>query len=225
MRFETHLHTAIGSYDGAIQIEELVAWVLASGIGGVCITDHDCVLSNRDIRALRESTGAIVVRGVEVTTNMGHVLTYGLDEYVPGIHDIRVLRREVDKVGGAMVLAHPFRSDVSPYYTYGDAPRGLPPWEEVLARPVFQYVDALEACNGSGVLEEETLVRRAANDLGLAVTGGSDAHKANKLGLCITQFTDYLSSERDFIEAIRSGVCNGIDLRTHGKAGEEKRAD
>lgn len=220
MRFETHLHTATGSHDGAIQLEELVNWVNTSSICGVCITDHDYVWTRREAQALRDATDAIVICGVEVTTNLGHVLTYGLDSYLPGIHDIKVLRRHVDEVDGVMVLAHPFRSEISPYYTYGHTPKGLPPWQEVLKRPVFQYVDALEACNGSGVPQEENLVRQAAKDLGLPVTGGSDAHHANKLGLCVTEFTVDISSERAYIEAIRNGHCNGVDLRLHGKVGE-----
>lgn len=116
-----------------------------------------------------------------------------------------------------MVLAHPFRSEVSPYYTYGHRPKGLPPWEEVLTRPVFQYIDALEACNASGTLYEEELVRKAARELGLPVTGGSDAHSATKLGLCMTEFSVNIASERDFIEAIRAGLCDGRDFRLHGK--------
>lgn len=217
MRFETHLHTVTGSYDGSIETDELIAWIQASGIAGVCITDHDFVWPRQHVEAIRNATGTVIVRGVEVTTNVGHVLTYGLDEYLSGIHDIAVLRREVDRAGGAMVLAHPFRSELSPYYQYGDRPKGLPSWEEVVARPVFQYVDALEACNGSGIQEEEDAVRRVAQWLGLPVTGGSDAHGATKLGLCLTTFTEAIVSEQEFIEAIRGGVCNGVDVRRHGR--------
>jgi len=219
MRFESHLHTVVGSYDGAIQTDELIDWVLASGIAGVCITDHDYVWSQRALEQVRTATGRVVVCGVEVTTDVGHVLTYGLREYVPGSCDIVTLRHAVDKVGGVMVLAHPFRSEVSPYYAYGHAPKGLPPWDEVLARPVFQYVDALEACNGSGNLEEERLVRQAARDLGLPVTGGSDAHRATRLGLCVTETTEWVTSERDWLETIRAGQCDAVDLRSHGKVG------
>lgn len=219
MRFETHLHTVVGSYDGAIQTDELISWLAESGIDGVCITDHDYVWSKRDLERVRAAAGCLIVGGVEVSTDMGHVLTYGLSEYVPGSSDIRTLRREVDKVGGVMVLAHPFRHEISPYYTYGHTPKGLPSWEEVLDRPVFRYVDALEACNGSGVSEEEVFVRRAAQDLGLPVTGGSDAHRTTKLGLCLTELNESVKSEQDWMEAIRAGLCDGLDLRSHGKAG------
>lgn len=155
----------------------------------------------------------MVVQGVEVTTDAGHVLAYGLPEYVPGIHHIETLRREIDNVGGLLVLAHPFRHELSTHYQYGGRPACLPPWEEVLTRPVFGYVDALEACNGSGVWAEVAAVRQVADELGLPVTGGSDAHRAGRLGLCITEFTADITSQQDFIDAVKAGLSTALDLR------------
>lgn len=215
MLFETHLHTVIGSYDGAIQITDLIDWLKTSEIAGICITDHDFVMPRRELNAIKDQTGCVVVQGVEVTTDMGHILAYGLEEFIPGIHKLEVLRREIDCVQGALVLAHPFRNDLSPHYQYGGKIPGLPAWQEVLERPVFQYVDALEACNGSGVPEEEMWVRKAANDLGLPVTGGSDAHNVRSLGRCLTQLSGEIRTERDFIQSITNGNCNGLDLRKH----------
>jgi predicted metal-dependent phosphoesterase TrpH len=215
MLFETHLHTAIGSYDGAIQKEELIDWLNTSGVNGLCVTDHDFVIPRSIINEIREKTECVVVQGVEVTTDEGHVLAYGLDEYLPGIHNIKVLRREIDHRKGALVLAHPFRSELSPHYQYGGKALGLPSWREVLNRPIFQYVDALEACNGTGVIEEEEMVRKAAAHLGLPVTGGSDAHHSRSLGRCLTVFSGTIKTEADFIEAILAGACNGMDRRKH----------
>ncbi|WP_462413285.1 PHP-associated domain-containing protein [Neobacillus sp. Marseille-QA0830] len=214
MLIETHLHTAIGSYDGAIQIDNLVDWLKASSVDGICITDHDFVMPRRTLQEIQERTGCLVVQGVEVTTDIGHILAYGLDEYIPGIHRIEVLRKEIDRRQGALVLAHPFRSELNPHYQYGGKPPGLPKWETVLERPIFQYVDALEACNGTGVREEEYCVRNAAHELGLAVTGGSDAHHSHSLGRCLTIMGD-IRTEKEFIEAILAGECNGMDLRQH----------
>lgn len=219
MTFETHLHTVVGSYDGAIHTSELIDWIRASRIDGVCITDHDFVFPKREINDIQSKTGCVVVQGVEVTTDMGHVLAYGLEEYISGIHQIDVLRREIDRARGALVLAHPFRNELSPHYQYGGKVSGLPEWDEVLARPVFQFIDALEACNGSGVPEEEQVVRKVASKLDLPVTGGSDAHHAHSLGRCLTCFTGTIRTERDFIDAIIAGECGGLDLRSHGNDG------
>lgn len=136
---------------------------------------------------------------------------------IAGIHQIEVLHREIRKVNGVLVLAHPFRTELSPYYQYGHRPSGLPDVEEVLARPVFRYVDALEACNGTGTAQEEQAVRAVADALGLPVTGGSDAHRRATLGLCLSEFTSAVQSEREFLDAMLNRECNGVDLRTHGK--------
>jgi histidinol phosphatase-like PHP family hydrolase len=215
MLFETHLHTAVGSYDGAIHIPDLIDWLINSEVEGLCITDHDFVLPRSYINEIRDKTGCVVVQGVEVSTDMGHVLAYGLEEYLPGIHNIEVLRREIDLRNGVLVLAHPFRSELSPHYQYGGKAPGLPSWQEVLDRPIFQFVDALEACNGTGVIEEEVMVRKAALELGLPVTGGSDAHHSRSLGRCLTVFSGRIRTEQDFIEAILAGACNGMDRRKH----------
>ncbi|MCL6517010.1 CehA/McbA family metallohydrolase [Alicyclobacillus sp.] len=216
MWFETHLHTRIGSEDGSITEEELASWVAASGAGGVCLTDHDYVWPKREIARLEARLGCVVIQGVEVSTDLGHVLAFGLEEYRPGIHRIEVLRREIDRVGGVMVLAHPFRHHLSAHYRYGGTPPGLPPWERVLEWPVFRYVDALEACNGSGVDAEEAAVRRVAAELGLPVTGGSDAHRADRLGLCVTRVLGEVRSQRAFCEAVRAGACEALDRRGGG---------
>ncbi len=210
---ETHLHTRNGSHDGSITLPELITFRESHPGWGVCLTDHDYVWPRRSVEELARQVPGLVVSGVEVTTELGHVLAYGLDEYVPGIHRIDKLRREVEQVGGVMVLAHPFRSELSPYYQYGHRPPGLPAIEEVARRPVFDYVDALEACNGTGTAAEEEAVRTVALMRGLPVTGGSDAHGAGALGRCATQFSTGVSTEREFIEAVLSGGTRAFDLR------------
>ena len=210
---ETHLHTQDGSHDGSITVSQLITFAEGHPGWGFCLTDHDYVWPRRSVEELAGQVPGLVVSGVEVTTELGHVLAYGLDEYVPGIHRIDKLRREVEQVHGMIVLAHPFRSELSPYYQYGHRAPGLPAMEEVARRSVFDYVDALEACNGTGTQAEEEAVRIVASLRGLPVVGGSDAHGAAALGRCATWFPSGVSTQREWIDAVLSGRAQAFDFR------------
>jgi hypothetical protein len=54
-----------------------------------------------------------LILALEAYTPLGHIITLGLDHYVTGysggLDTIETLRKEVDRVGGFMILAHPFR--------------------------------------------------------------------------------------------------------------------
>ena len=43
----------------------------------------------------------ICLRGMEVTTEMGHIGVFGLTEYVGGIYKLRELRKVVDRRAGS----------------------------------------------------------------------------------------------------------------------------
>jgi len=54
-----------------------------------------------------------LILALEAYTPLGHIITLGLDHYVTGysggLDTIETLRKEVDRIGGFMILAHPFR--------------------------------------------------------------------------------------------------------------------
>ena len=54
-----------------------------------------------------------LILALEAYTPLGHIITLGLDHcvrgYSGGLDTIKPLRKEVDRVGGFMILAHPFR--------------------------------------------------------------------------------------------------------------------
>ena len=49
--------------------------------------------------------------GVEVSTDLGEILVFGLHQSVLQVYDAVELRTMVDEVDGVMVMAHPFRSE------------------------------------------------------------------------------------------------------------------
>ena len=110
--FDLHVHTNRGSPDSGLTAEELVTEAGRIGLTGVMVTEHDG-WPRHDFEEFSREQNLIMVRALEVYTPLGHVITLGLENHVSGysrdIETIRLLRKEVDRVGGFMILAHPFR--------------------------------------------------------------------------------------------------------------------
>src|SRR5258708_12835769 len=81
---DLHLHTNRGSSDSNLVLSDLVAGASAIGIGAVCITEHDNMWDLREMAALSDQSGVIFLRGMEVTTDMGHIGAFGLERYICG---------------------------------------------------------------------------------------------------------------------------------------------
>ena len=193
----------------------------------MCLTEHGGGWDHHEFQRVFDRAGITVVRGLEVDTDMGHVLVFGMHSYVGGMHRVRDLRKAVDRVGGFMVSAHPFRNlfNNPPYnlnLLFKD-PGGHPKTVAEAARhPLFGLVDDIEVANGSNTERENLFGLEVARRLGLGGTGGSDAHSTHGLGKCSTMFDGDVKSESDFIEALRAKAytpAQGLhlgQLRTFG---------
>lgn len=181
---------------------ELVRRAKFIGLDGVCITDHNQVWDREVIRKLGREGDLVVIGGVEVSTDSGDILAYGLHRPVREVQEIEELRLMVDEAGGVMVAAHPFRGEFAVF----NNPLAL---EAVGKRPVFSYLDGLEVCNGLSGESERSFSVEVADHLRLAATGGSDAHAVLGIGRCFTMFDDPIADEEDLIAAIRARRCRG----------------
>jgi hypothetical protein len=92
-------------------------------------------------------------------------------------------------------------------YLYRSLPGPIPDTpESSLDHPVFRLADAIEVANGGTADEENEFAMKVAGLLGLAVTGGSDAHSVHGLGKFVTAFRDEISSEVEFLKALHEGT-------------------
>ena len=207
--FDLHVHTVQGSSDSSLTPEQLIEHARRIGLDGVCLTEHGGGWEQQHFQAVFEEAGFTVIRGLEVDTDMGHVLVFGLHFYVNGIHRVNELRKVVDKAGGVMVSAHPFRNlfNRPPYnvnLVFRD-PDGHPAnAQEAAGHPLFQVVDDIEVANGSNTNRENLFALEVAQSLGFGGTGGSDVHSTHGLGKCVTMFDGEIKSEADLIEAIKA---------------------
>jgi predicted metal-dependent phosphoesterase TrpH len=204
---DLHLHTNRGSADSNLSLEGLVKRAEAIGIGGVCITEHDNAWNLRELEPLSETTGVLYLRGMEVTTEMGHVGVFGLTEYIGGIYKLRELRKVVDQLGGIMIANHPFRYKLDPRFSFMNADAEAIDMEhpERAARlEIIQVCDAVEVLNGACSEDENLFALKVARNLGLAEVAGSDSHSANSLGCVTTLLSEPVRNERDLIDLIKA---------------------
>ena len=211
MIIDLHVHTSHGSSDSNLSPQELVEEARRIGLQGVCLTEHSGSWDWFEFRRFADKQDdLLLVLALEVETDMGHVIVFGLDGYVPGIRDPRELRRVADDVGAYMVLVHPFRNLFQkPRYDvnllFKDPARYPRTVEEALGHPIFELVDAIEVANGADVDEENLFAWEVARRLGKPMVGGSDAHSVNGLGKCVTVFPEPIASAEAFLQALHNG--------------------
>ena len=207
--FDLHVHTVRGSSDSGLTPGQLIEQALRVGLDGVCMTEHSGGWDDRELARTFNGSGLTVISGLEVDTDMGHVLVFGLHAYVNGMNRVVELRKAVGRVGGVIVSAHPFRNlfNRPPYYVnllYKEGVQRPSTAEEAAGHPAFELVDDAEVANGSNTEEENEFSLKVARYLGRRGTGGSDAHFVHGIGRCATVFDGDVRSEGDLIEALKA---------------------
>ena len=207
---DLHLHTNRGSSDSNLAPKDLVERARAIGIGAVCITEHDNMWDSREIAAIAADAGVLCLRGMEVTTEMGHIGVFGLNEYVGGIYKLAELRKVVDAEGGILIANHPFRYKLDPRFSFinPDSEPIDPTHPDRAAKlRIFEMVDAIEVLNGACGEDENVFALKVARELGLAEVAGSDSHSAGSVGCVTTLLEGPIKDERGLIDAIRTRRC------------------
>ncbi len=204
---DLHLHTNRGSADSNLAPKALIERAKAISIGAVCITEHDNLWDLKEIAPLAGESGVICIRGMEVTTEMGHVGVFGLPEYVGGIYKLAGLRKVVDEYGGIMIANHPFRYKLDPRFSFINSdhePIDVEHPERAAKLEIIQMCDAIEVLNAACSEEENLFALKVARSLGLAEVAGSDSHSANSVGIVTTLFSEPVRTDRELIDAIRA---------------------
>ncbi|MCY3733401.1 MAG: PHP domain-containing protein, partial [Chloroflexi bacterium] len=74
MLIDMHTHTSVYSTDSNLLPHEALARAAERGLDGVILTEHDVVWPADRAARLSEQVGILVLPGVEVTTELGHIL-------------------------------------------------------------------------------------------------------------------------------------------------------
>ncbi|HMK35094.1 MAG TPA: PHP domain-containing protein [Desulfomonilaceae bacterium] len=199
MILDLHTHTTKHSRCSTMSPDELMTAAKATGLDGVCITEHNRIWTREEADELSKKHGLAVFRGMEVTTTGGDILVFGLEEEPEGIWTPAALKTRVNAAGAVAIAAHPFRGFL--LFGFGALEMTV---DDAIDNPTFLHVHGLEICNGLVTADENDLARKVADELGLLGVAGSDAHRADAVGTCITHFESEIDSESDLIDALLS---------------------
>jgi predicted metal-dependent phosphoesterase TrpH len=215
---DIHAHTSPHSEDSTLRPDDLIEAARDAGLDGVCVTDHDYFWTAEQVAALSRRHGFTVLPGCEVNTDGGHILVFGLDKYVFGMHKVDYLGRLVAEAGGAMVAAHPHRrrlltgQDHSPQDVEGML-------EAAIADPLLSTCHAVETLNGRATDREREFSKELARRLDKPGLGGSDCHYPGQVGGAATRFYRPISSVEELIREIRGGRFEAVAPAVSAHAG------
>jgi hypothetical protein len=205
---DMHLHTTRGASDSGLSPDDLASEARRRGLTAVHISEHDRLWDRFVLESYRqEHSDLLVANGMEVSTDVGHILALGLREYVGGIRHGETLRRVADEQGGFLIVAHPFRHYFDPVYfrRQGKEPFMLTPEQAAARLPVFRLVDAVEVLNGANTVRENVFALRVARALGKPGTGGSDAHSTQGIGFYCTVVDRACASQEELLAELHAG--------------------
>ncbi len=203
VKIDLHVHTNWGSSDSGLSPQELLTEAENVGLDVVCVTEHGTLWSQSKVDELAEKSEVVIIPGMEVTTDLGHVTVFGLHGYGSGMHKAETLKRAVDAVDGFMIAAHPFRRMF-------DDPR-ISGWdmiytaEQAAELRIFSLVDEMEVVNGANNLRENLFALEVADLLGWTGVGGSDSHSTSGLGAGGIVMKNTFKDVQSFIDQLRSG--------------------
>jgi predicted metal-dependent phosphoesterase TrpH len=200
MRIDLHVHTAPRSACSYLDPSELVQRAVQLKLDGICLTEHQVVWDPDDVENLAREGGIKIFRGNEYTTNQGDILVFGFYEDLKDLLTIEHLHEKVKSAGGFMIAAHPFRG----FKTFGIGQLQMTV-EQACKRKVFEFVDAVEIGNGKVSADENDMARKVAEKMGLAGTGGSDAHRADEIGKWVTDFEKDIRDENELVQELHAG--------------------
>lgn len=202
MVIDLHAHTRFGSNCSYMPPSDLAKRAKEVGLDAVCITEHNLHWNVDDLSALSREHDVLVLGGIEVSTEYGDILVFGMRESVVGVAAVDELRRLVDGAGGVMIAAHPFRKDM-----FTGHPANV---DEIAARPIFQLVDAVEVFNGMSNRKEVALGCEVVRKLGMRGVGGSDTHAVHTVGQCATAFEKEVHDEQDLVAELKAGRFKAV---------------
>ena len=214
MLIDLHTHTRPLSWDSFLDPDSLVDLSKQAGLDGICLSEHDFFWDVDKARQLSKRHDFLVLPAIELNTEDGHMLCYGLEKYVYGMHRVHELAVHVENAGGAMIAAHPYRRNMP--WNVRDEAEFVEALERASRNPAFARCDALERINGRGSARENEFSARLCDLLGKAGTAGSDSHMVIDIGKCATEFDARIETLEDLIAELKAGRFRPVALAGEG---------
>lgn len=212
MRFDMHCHSKEGSVDGKVPLEEFISILKEKGYDGMLISDHNSYKGYRWWEKHlkdRKFQDFVVLKGIEYDTiDAGHMLVIMPENVNLKILELRglpiqLLIEIVHKNGGILGPAHPFGEK---YLSIMNTRRRK---NQLAVMDKFDFLEGFNACES---VQSNKNASALAKQFEKPQIGGSDAHRADCVGLGFTDFGCKIYSESDAIRCIRAKriiLCGG----------------
>ncbi|NLE22857.1 MAG: hypothetical protein GX624_08780 [Actinobacteria bacterium] len=199
MNVDLHTHTYPASDCSRISYRDYIGWCVDNAVEAVALTNHGDISDNLRLGPALAAEGVLLIDGVEISTLFGDFVVFSPDlDYLATLRAVQeALRPGEVPDHAAVVWVHPGAGggrSGSHYY---------PGIEHMVAGAV----DAVEVFNGSWLGQDHVAIaEELAATLGVARTGGSDAHDPADLMTCFTELPDPITSTADVVRALRRGL-------------------
>ncbi len=207
MIIDLHTHTKPWSDDSNLGLPELIHMAKQSGLDAICLTEHDWFQDKNALTKLSQEHDFPILPGVEINTEEGHLLVFGVEEYSFGMWRAEHLKHIVDEAGGVIILAHPYRRK---FHNDDDLDDAV---EQYCQNSIFHLLDTIEVLNGKASEKENKFSQELCRRLNLKGIGGSDAHSTSDMPSCATLFERRVSNVEELITELKAGKFRAIDLR------------
>ena len=193
LKADLHVHTD-RSPDCLITPVKLIERCLARGINCLAITDHNSI---EGAIAVQRIAPFPVIVSEEIKTSQGEIIGLFLQEAIAPLLSAEETVRKIREQGGLVCLPHPF-----------DRVR-REPLRDNARESILPNIDIVEVLNARVTFTNDNVkARRFAEDLGLPMSAGSDAHSLWEIGRAYVEIPEF-ETPQQFLEALRRGSIGG----------------
>lgn len=193
MKVELHSHTR-HSRDCLLSYDSIIDVCQRRRIGALAVTDHNEIDGAFELQ--RRAPFTIIV-GEEIFTEQGEIIGLFLKEFIPRGLPAQETVARIKEQGGLVYVPHPFDS-----YRKGAV------GQETL-NLIRADIDLIEVLNARNLREEDDeRAYRYAQEHGLTMAAGSDAHSVGEFGNAYLEMEPF-DGAQDFLAKARRGRIRG----------------
>jgi predicted metal-dependent phosphoesterase TrpH len=203
IKLDLHIHSQY-SEDGAGTPKEIIKVLQKRGLDGMSITDHNTLKGS--LKALKEAPkDFIVITGVEISTNNGHIIALNIKEEIPRNLSVEETVDRIIDLGGTPIIPHLLRS--------------MSGIKEKNLKIIKNKISTIEVFNSCSNPQNNLKVIKIAKKYNLGGTGGSDSHSPKYVGSAYTIVdtkdlsSDSIINEIDKKKTWGSGTTMPINYR------------
>jgi len=187
LKLDLHIHSKY-SEDAIGSPKEIIRSVKKKGLDGIAITDHNTIKGG--IAAVKAAPkDFIVIPGVEISTEDGHLIALNIDENIPKGLTVEETIEKIIDLGGTPVVPHLYRT--------------MSGIKENKLRNILKNISVLEVFNSCSIPRSNYKSAKTAKKYNLGGVGGSDSHLPKYCGLGYTTVNIGNSKIDDIISEIR----------------------